>query len=217
MRTKKRSVYGYARFTTDDPQLDEQIKALVQYGVERDRIFTDGVARGAARPGFKAAFTLLRPGAVLVVCKIDRLGRDLSEVVQSADIVRQSGATLVSLAEDIDTSTATGSAMYEMIGTLAQIERGMIVERTKSGIAAARDKGRNPGRRSQMTPDIRRVVVDHMRAGLSFVEIAPMVGVSKSTLYNFASELRAEMAAVELVELAGGCDGREGDKSDACE
>ncbi|WP_234053658.1 MULTISPECIES: recombinase family protein [unclassified Xanthobacter] len=200
-------MYGYARVSTDDQRLDLQLDALTRYGVERDRIFADEAASGASvagRPGLKAAFKALRPGAKLVVWKIDRLGRNLSELIQTADLVRQKGAELVSLTESIDTSNAFGKAMYHMIGVFAQLERDMIVERTKAGLAAARERGKLPGRRSPMTAEVRAAVVEHMRNGLSFAQIAPLVGVSKSTLYNFGDDLRAELAALEAEDLQGG-------------
>ncbi len=116
--------YGYARVSTDDQKLDLQLDALARAGVERERVFTDEAsgARIADRPGLKAAFETLRPGSKLVVWKIDRLGRNLSELIQTADLVRKKGAELVSLTEDIDTSNAFGKAMYHMIGVFAQLE-----------------------------------------------------------------------------------------------
>lgn len=205
MRETKPDMYGYARVSTDDQRLDLQLDALTRYGVEREQIFTDEAMSGAqiaGRPGLREAFKALRPGSRLVVWKIDRLGRNLSELIQTADLVRQKGAELVSLTESIDTSTAFGKAMYHMIGVFAQLERDMIVERTRAGMAAARARGKVPGRRSPMTPEMRAAVVGHMRDGLSFAQIAPLVGVSRSTLYNYGDELRAELAALEAADLA---------------
>ncbi|WCA73020.1 recombinase family protein (plasmid) [Agrobacterium tumefaciens] len=196
--------YGYARVLTDDQKLDLQMDALLRAGVARERIFTDeaGGARVAGRPGLKSALKALHPGSMLIVWKIDRLGRNLSELIQTADLVRQKGAELVSLTESIDTSNAFGKAMYHMIGLFAQLERDMIVERTKAGVAAARERGNLPGRRSPLTTEKRSEIVRHMLSGLSFEQIAPLVGVSKSTLYNHADDLRAEMAATEANELS---------------
>lgn len=205
MRQQKPAMYGYARVSTDDQRLDLQIDALTRFGVERDRIFTDEALSGATmkrRPGLTAAFEALRPGAKLVVWKIDRLGRNLSELIQTADLVRTKGAELISLTEQIDTSNAIGKAMYDLIGVFAQLERDMIAERTKAGIAAAKERGRMPGRRSTLPPEKRALVVDHMRKGLTFTKIAPLVGVSKSTLYNNGDDLRAELAALEAKEIS---------------
>lgn len=195
--------YGYARVSTDDQKLDLQLDALTRYGITRDRVFTDEAsgAKTEGRPGFKAALKALRPGSKLVVWKIDRLGRNLSELIQTADIIRRKGAELVSVTENIDTSSAFGKAMYHMIGVFAQLERDMIVERTKAGLAAAIERGKVPGRRSPMTPEKRAEVVGHMRQGLSFEQIAPLVGVSRSTLYNHGDDLRAELAVIEADEL----------------
>ncbi|MFG1250262.1 recombinase family protein [Xanthobacter flavus] len=197
-------MYGYARVSTDDQRLDLQMDALTRYGVDRERIFVDEALIGATmkrRPGLTAAFKALRPGSKLVVWKIDRLGRNLSELIQTADLVREKGAELISLTENIDTSSAFGKAMYHLIGVFAQLERDMIVERTKAGIAAARERGRMPGRRSMLPPEKRAEVIEHMRNGLKFTDIAPLVGVSKSTLYNNADDLRAELAEVEAREV----------------
>lgn len=204
MRKPSVSVYGYARVSTDDQKLDLQLDALARYGVERKRIFMDEALSGATmkgRPGLTAAFKALRPGSKLVVWKIDRLGRNLSELIQTADLVREKGAELVSLTEEIDTSTAFGKAMYHLIGVFAQLERDMIVERTKAGIAAAKARGKVPGRRLTLPPEKRLEVLAHMRDGLSFSAIAPLVGVSKSTLYNYGDDLRAELAALDIDEM----------------
>ncbi|MGK8704739.1 recombinase family protein [Brucella anthropi] len=173
-------------------------------GVDRSRIFTDEASgsRIVGRPGLKAALNALRPGSKLVVWKIDRLGRNLSELIQTADLVRQKEAELVSLTESIDTSSSFGKAMYHLIGVFAQLERDMIVERTKAGVAAARQRGKIPGRRSPLTEEKRAEIVSYMRDEMSFEQIAPLVGVSKSTLYNHGDELRAALAISEAAEMS---------------
>lgn len=191
------SKVGYARVSTDDQKLDLQIDALKRAGVPEANIYTDQ-ASGAAvsgREGLLYAIKHLREGSTLVVWKIDRLGRDLSELIQTAERIRKKGADLVSLTEHIDTTSAFGKAMYHIIGVFAQLERDMIRERTRAGMAAARSRGKVPGRRLMLTADRRLQVLAHMRAGLSFEQIAPLVGVSKSTLYNHSAALRAEAAA----------------------
>lgn len=196
-------MYGYARASADDHKLDVQIEALKGYGVSPDHIFFDDAvgAHISARPGLKRAVTALRPGAQFVVWKIDRLGRNLSELIQTADLLRRKGADLVSLSDKIDTSKDIGKAMYHMVGVFAQLERDMIVERTKAGVAAAKIRGKGPGRRSPLTIEKRAEIVAHMRNGLSFEQIAPLVGLSKSTLYNHAEDLRAALAVLEADQL----------------
>lgn len=195
--------WGYARVSTEDQNLDLQFDALKRFGVAPDRIFTDRASGGrvAGREGLKQALKALRPNSMLVVWKIDRLGRNLSELIQTADTIRKKNAELVSLTEKIDTSSAFGKAMFHMIGVFAQLERDMIVERTLAGQAAAAERGRRPGRRSQMTPEKRAEIIELMKGGLSFEEIAPRVGISKSTLYNHADTLRAALAVESVSKL----------------
>lgn len=196
------TLFGYARVSTEDQRLDMQIDALVKYGVERDRILTDQASGGsiAGRPGFKNAIKAMRPGAGLVVWKLDRLGRNLSELIQTADLIRKREAQLFSITEKIETDTASGKLMFHMIGMFAQLERDMIAERTRAGLAARKARGQSLGRKAVIQPgsDKWNEVVQLMRAGHSFVQIADQLeGVSKSTLYNNAEDLRAEVAVLD--------------------
>lgn len=199
-------LFGYARVSTEDQNLDMQIDALLRYGVERDRILTDQASGKsiAGRPGFLNAMKAMRPGVGLVVWKLDRLGRNLSELIQTADLLRTRGARLISLTEHIDTETASGKLMFHMIGMFAQFERDMISERTRAGLAARRARGGKLGRHRQFGPDQDKwdEVVTLMRSGLSFVQIADQIeGVSKSTLYNNADDLRAAAAILDADSL----------------
>lgn len=118
---------GYARVSTDDQNLDLQIDALTKYGVPRENIHED-MASGATadRPGFIAMFKDLRPGDTLVIWKLDRLGRDLSQLMQTADKLRLKQARLVILQESIDTGTPMGRFMFGVMGAFAQLEREMM-------------------------------------------------------------------------------------------
>ncbi len=204
MTHSDRTHIGYARVSTDDQRLDLQLDALLRFGVPEDRIFTDNAsgARITGRNGFRMAMKAVRPGAALVVWKLDRLGRNLSELIQTADLLRQREAHLISLTESIDTETAAGKMMFHMIGMFAQFERDMISERTKAGLAAARARGKVPGRPTVMQPEVRAQIIKHMGEGMSFEAIASLVGVSKSSLYNYADDLRAELAVIEADELS---------------
>lgn len=199
---EKPILFGYARVSTEDQRLDMQIDALVKFGVERDRILTDQASGGsiAGRPGFKNAMKAMRPGAGLVVWKLDRLGRNLSELIQTADLIRKREAQLFSITEKIETDTASGKLMFHMIGMFAQFERDMIAERTKAGLAARKARGQSLGRKAVIEPgsDKWNEVLRLMREGQSFVQIADQLeGVSKSTLYNNADNLRAEVAVLD--------------------
>lgn len=200
-------LFGYARISTEDQRLDPQIDALMKYGVEKERILTDQASgkSTAGRPGFIDAMKAMRPGTALVVWKLDRLGRNLSELIQTADLLRERGAQLISLTENIDTETASGKLMFHMIGMFAQFERDMISERTRAGLAARKARGKTLGRKALLVPgsETWSEVIGLMREGLSFVQIAERIdGVSKSTLYNNADNLRAEAASKDVVSLA---------------
>lgn len=201
-----REMFGYARVSTEDQRLDAQIDALLKYGVHQDRILTDQASGKslAGRPGFKLVMKAMRPGVALVVWKLDRLGRNLSELIQTADLLRQRDARLISLTENIDTETASGKLMFHMIGMFAQFERDMISERTKAGLAARKARGQKLGWSNPFGPTHEKWadVVRLVREGLPFTKIAALTdGVSKSTLYNNADDLRAAAALLDASEI----------------
>lgn len=190
---------GYARVSTDDQHLDLQIDALLKFGVLRENIHTD-TATGANtdRPGFLAMWKDLRPGDTLVIWKLDRLGRNLSQLIRTAEKIKERGAQLRVLTEAIDTTTPMGMFMFHIMGAFAELERRMIIERTKAGQAAARERGRHPGRPTAMTIEMldeaRRLMGDAAEGGegLSVQQAARQLGVGKSTLYR---ELQAQEEA----------------------
>lgn len=195
-------LFGYARVSTDDQNLDMQIDALVKYGVERDRILTDKASGStiAGRRGFTNAMRAMRPGAGLVIWRLDRLGRNLSELIFTADLLRKREAKLISLNEHLDTSTATGKLMFHLIGMFAQFERDLISERTKAGLAAARARGVALGRAAVLEPgsEQRAEVVQMLAEGKSLNQIAQRTKISKTRLYNEKLELEAEAAAFQI-------------------
>ena len=137
--------YGYARVSSEDQNAAMQISALKRAGCTDKTIFTD--KRSGAntnRPQFKKCLKALRPGDVLMVWKLDRLGRSLSDLIKTLDSLKEQRVKFRSLTEHIDTETPTGRAMWQMIGVLAELERSMIVERTREGMKAARERGIRP-------------------------------------------------------------------------
>jgi serine recombinase len=196
---------GYARVSTDDQRLELQTDALVKAGVERARIYTDK-ASGATvdRPGFIAAFKALREGDTLVIWKLDRLGRNLSQLLQTAERLEAKGARLLVVTEAIDTSTPMGRFMFNVMGSFAQLEREMIQERTLAGLAAARERGRVGGRKSVLTPEMveaaQRMIADEGEGGegLSVKAAATRLKVGRTTLYNALQEAANERGAEDL-------------------
>lgn len=144
---------GYARVSTQEQNLDMQVEALTRYGVHPDWIFTDEISgKSMKRPGLQNALRIMRPGNVLVVWKLDRLGRSLMGVLQTLEMLTGKGMEFRSITESFDTTTPMGKAMMNIALVFAQLEREMISERTKTGVRRAMDRGVKFGRQQAMTP-----------------------------------------------------------------
>lgn len=136
---------GYARVSTQDQTLDLQTDALKRAGCEK--IFTD-MASGAKseRPGLQEAMNHLRAGDMLVVWRLDRLGRSLKHLIATVTNLSDHGIGFKSLQENMDTTTSGGKLVFHIFGALAEFEREVIKERTNAGLRAARARGRFGGR-----------------------------------------------------------------------
>src|SRR5512133_3754740 len=136
---------GYARVSTSDQTLDLQKDALRQAGCER--IFTDTASGAKAeRIGLEEAMSHLRKGDILVVWKLDRLGRSLKHLIETITALNAEGIGFKSITESIDTTTSGGKLIFHIFGALAEFERDIIKERTQAGLTAARARGRLGGR-----------------------------------------------------------------------
>lgn len=175
---------GYARVSTVEQSLDLQRDALTQAGCER--LFTDH-ASGAAtqRPGLAETLSHLRAGDVLVIWKLDRLGRSVKGLVELVGDLAGRGVQFRSLTDGIDTTTPAGRFFFHLMASLAQMERELIVERTQAGLAAARARGRVGGRRRKMTDGKRESARRLLDAGMPPQEVARNLGVSVPTLYRW--------------------------------
>ena len=142
---------GYARISTVDQNLDLQIDALRAAGCER--IHKDEGVSGAKamRPGLEAALALLKENDVLVVWKLDRLGRSMKHLIELTSHLEAKGIGFRSLSDAIDTSTPGGKLYFHLIGAFAEFERNLISERTKAGMAAAKARGVKMGRPRKLT------------------------------------------------------------------
>lgn len=140
----ERRVYGYARVSTEDQNLDMQIRALKEYGCER--VFEEKrSAYGVKRKQLELVKLYLQEGDTLVVWKLDRLGRSVAELIQLMAFFEKWKINFVSLQDSIDTRTAMGKFMFHLLASLAQLERDLTAERTKAGMEAARKRGFKPG------------------------------------------------------------------------
>jgi DNA invertase Pin-like site-specific DNA recombinase len=179
---------GYARVSTNEQNLDLQRDALLKAGVSPKDIYTDKITGvKAERPGLNQALSHLRAGDTLIVWRLDRLGRSLKHLIETVTTLREQGIAFKSLTENIDTSTATGTLVFQIFGALAEFERNLIKERTVAGLQAARARGRTGGRPKQ-NPDARKIALakkfyhDH---ALSIPDILRTLNISKSTLYRW--------------------------------
>ena len=133
--------YGYARVSTEDQNPAMQLAALKKAGCKT--VFKDEVTGAhVKRPALTRCLKTLQTGDTLIVWKLDRLGRSLRDLIHMLDDFKQQGIKFRSLTEAIDTETPTGRAMWQMIGVLAELERSLIVERTRAGVKAAQKPGR---------------------------------------------------------------------------
>lgn len=181
---------GYARISTDDQRLNLQRDALHAAGCER--VFTDTASGARAdRKGLSDALDFARAGDVLVVWRLDRLGRSLKELVTLVEQLKAAGVGLESLMEKIDTTTASGELIFHVFGAIAQFERRLIVERTKAGLSAARARGRAGGRPpvSQETIESLHALV---RAGRSPAEVCRALKIGRTTFYKYSPESAQE-------------------------
>lgn len=144
---------GYARVSTDEQNLGLQIDALNEAGCER--IFADdGVSAVASeRPQFAEALAALRPADTLVIWKMDRAFRSLLHALQVLEALESRGVAFHSLTEAIDTATPIGRFAYQITNAFAELERALIIERTRAGMAAARRRGVRLGRPPKLTED----------------------------------------------------------------
>lgn len=176
---------GYARVSTADQKLDLQMDALAKAGVQPGRIYTDTASGGpgAKRPGFAAAMKACRAGDTLVVWKLDRLGRSLMEVLIVFERLAAKGAGVLVLTDKIDTTTAMGRFVMHILAALAEMERGLIIERTMAGLAAGKARGRVGGRKPSLTPEKEDEAIAMLRAGARPADVAKALKVGKSTIY----------------------------------
>lgn len=177
---------GYARVSTEDQSLALQRDALVAAGVAPEQLYEDRLSGARAeRPGLEHALRACREGDVLVVWRLDRLARSLWDLIAIADRLERKGAGLRSLQEQIDTTSAAGRLFFHVMGALAEFERNLIRERTRAGMAAARRRGRVPGRKPKIGPRELEVARTLLReSDLTVREIARHLSVSPATLYR---------------------------------
>jgi DNA invertase Pin-like site-specific DNA recombinase len=175
---------GYARVSTTDQNLALQKEALEKAGCER--IYEDMISGSRAeRPGLTKALEMLRSGDTLVVWKLDRLGRSVKNLITLVGDINSKGIHFRSLTDSIDTSTPSGRFFFHVMASLAEMERELIVERTRAGLEVARALGRKGGRKRTMTDSKITSAKRLLASGVPPRDVAKDLGVSLATLYRW--------------------------------
>ena len=191
---------GYARVSTPEQDLTPQLDALREAGCER--IFTDKASGAkASRIGLADALSHVRPGDVLVVWKLDRLGRTMKGLVDLAADLEARSIGLRSLTDGIDAAGTAGKLVFHIMAAMAEMERDLNRERTTAALIVARRQGRVGGRKSVMTPKRLEAARALLVSGMSMREIAPAIGVSVPTLYRHLPT--PEQQVIDAEEQAG--------------
>ncbi|MCP3764119.1 recombinase family protein [Domibacillus sp. A3M-37] len=174
---------GYARVSTKDQNLDLQIDALEKENCER--IFTEKASSVRDRKVFNECWNYLRKGDTLVVWKLDRLGRTTKKLLELIEELENRSINLKILTLGVDTSTPAGRLFFTIMAGLAEMERDLIVERTKAGLEAARARGRLGGRPRVDQGQIDLAIKMYKSKDYTFKDIKRATGIGSSTLYRY--------------------------------
>lgn len=183
---------GYARVSTDDQNLDLQLDALLSYGCSKADIYKDKLSGAKKeRPGLDQCLEKLHEGDVLVVWRLDRLGRSMVHLVSLIETLREKKVGFKSLCDGaIDTTTASGELVFNIFSSMAQFERRLIQERTQAGLTAARARGRKGGRPKVDASKIQAAKRMHQDKAIPIDEICKVLNISKPTLYRYLSSIK---------------------------
>ncbi len=179
---------GYARTSTTDQKagLEAQLRDLDQAGCTK--IFREEISSVAtARPQLDAALEWVREGDILIVTKLDRLARSVADLVTITETLKRKGVGLRILAMNLDTSTPTGKLMLNLLGSIAEFERELMLERQREGIAKAKAEGKYAGRQ----PTARRKAEEVMRLraeGVSASDIVKALGISRASVFRIIAD-----------------------------
>ncbi|MBF0786018.1 recombinase family protein [Muribacter muris] len=175
---------GYARVSKKEQDYEMQINELQKYGCER--IFSEKISGASdSRKELNKAIEFLREGDTLVIWKLDRLGRSVPQLCSCIEILKQKKVNIISLTDNIDTSNMMGELFFHLSAVFAQLERNMIIERTKAGIQFAKEKGIKCGRPIKMNKDNIELIEELLKAGWTVNKISDRVNISKSSIYSY--------------------------------
>lgn len=189
--------FGYARVSTGTQSLDLQTDALIQAGC--DELFTEKVSGAYMRnrPELLRLLSYVRRGDIIVVWKLDRLGRSLVDLVRTVNQLHEKGVELVSLRDHLDTQSPGGKLIFHIMAALSEFERDMISERTRAGLAAAKARGRVGGRPKGMSNELKEkapIVASLYKQGdLTNREIARNLSISIGSIYRCLAFVKGDI------------------------
>lgn len=208
--------FGYARVSMAPAKsrkaqhVDNQVQRLLAEGIPQDRIYADDGRSGKlrSRPRWDELLAVLREGDVLKTTKLDRIGRSLVNLVDVVNLLRERGVELVVLDQGIDTTTPAGRFFFHIMAALAELEAELTSERTREGLAAAKDRhgGTLPVRGPSISPE--KIETARMLARqnpeMSAARIGAVIGVSRATIYRYL-----DLAAIRESEPENGRSGKQ--------
>lgn len=178
-------LFGYARVSTVDQNLDRQIDELMTYGVQEDHLYTDKFTGATLiRPAFEAMNQRLREGDTVITESLSRLSRTTKDLLNVIEDWQRRKITYISLKESIDFSTSTGKLILTVMASISEFERSIIKDRVREGINAARARGRVGGRKATDASKVSKAIRLWEAKTHSLTEIREITGVTQSVLYR---------------------------------
>lgn len=184
-------VFGYGRVSTADQTTTNQLQELqhqLGFEIEPQRWFAETVSGGvpsSERKGFNKLLERLEAGDLLVVSKLDRIGRDALDVVTTIRRLAEKGIKVKVLAlGDVDLTSTAGKAILGILATVAELEKDLIIERTKAGLARAKAEGKQLGRKSKTSASDRLIIRDRLSEGVTVSQLARDYGISRASVIN---------------------------------
>ncbi|HJB39149.1 MAG TPA: recombinase family protein [Candidatus Ruthenibacterium avium] len=180
---------GYARVSTENQNLERQIDALYEYGV--DELYTEKITgTKACRPELDKVRLRMREGDSVVVESLSRLGRSTRDLLNLLDEFDKKGVQLISLKESVDTASPTGKLLVTVLSAISQFERDLIVQRTEEGLKAARARGRKGGRPKTDQRVIEKAIKLYQTKAYTLREVSNLCGISVATLYRALAKMK---------------------------
>ncbi|AOA04114.1 recombinase family protein [Carnobacterium maltaromaticum] len=177
-------IFGYARVSTEDQNLNLQIDELTQHGI--DKLFQEKVTGSKRdRPQLEDMVKGLREGDSVVIYKLDRISRSTKHLIELSETFEELGVNFISIQDNVDTSTSMGRFFFRVMASLAELERDITIERTKSGLEAARARGKKGGRPSKASQSIELALKMYDSKQYSIKQILEASKLSKTTLYRY--------------------------------